>query len=200
MELLVDEAGNELSAEEIAELRRVRDDREPLVTRLRAREAMSVLTKLGPDIPELIWQRYASVIPPAVSGEVFVSYCYVAHRSARRGMREVMSERAQSLQFAVAKQKELASWAACHVYDLVPDNGQKAILCQWVLVNKVQDEGTLKPKARLVVRGFQKVGLQDLDVFQIILACAAHGCFLSRMGSDRCGHIHFLSTRWHPAT
>ena len=94
------------------------------------------------------------MIPPAVSGEVFLSYCYVAHRSARRGMREVTPERAQSLDFVVAKQKELASWVACHVYDLVPDNGQKAISCRWVLVDKVQDDGSLKPKARLVVRGF----------------------------------------------
>ena len=164
-ELLVDEAGNELSAEEIAELRRVRDDREPVVTCSRARAAMSVLTKLGPGLPELIWQRYTSVIPPAVSGELFLSYCYVAHRSARRGRREVTPERAQSLEFIVAKQKELASWVACHVYDLVPDNGQTVISCRWVLVDKVQDDGSLKPKAQLVVRGFQEVGLQDLHTF-----------------------------------
>ena len=127
-ELLVDEAGNELDAEEVAELRRVRDDREPVVTRSRARAAMSVLTRLRPGLPELIWQRYTSVIPPAISGELFLSYCYVAHRSARRGMREVTPERAQSLDFVVAKQKEFASWVACHVYDLVPDNGQKALV------------------------------------------------------------------------
>ena len=103
-ELLVDEAGNELSAEEVAELRRVRDDREHVVTRSRARAAMSVLTKLRPRLPELVWQRYTSVIPPAISGEVFLSYCYVGHRSARCDMR-----RAQSLDFVVAKHKELAS-------------------------------------------------------------------------------------------
>ena len=80
-------------------------------------------------------------------------------------MREVTPERAQSLDFVVAKQKELASWVACHVYDLVPDNGQKAISCRWVLVDKVQDDGSLKPKARLVVRGFQEAGLRDLDTF-----------------------------------
>ena len=164
-ELLVDEAGNELSAEEVAELRRVRDDREPVVTRSRARDAMSVLTRLGPGLPELVWQRYTSVIPPTVSGEVFLSYCYVAHRSARRGMREVTPERAQSLDFVVAKQKKLASWVACHVYDLVPDNGQKAISCRRVLVDKVQDDGSLKPKARSVVRGFQEAGLRDLNTF-----------------------------------
>ena len=113
-ELLVDEAGNELSAEEIAELRWLRDDKESVVTRSRARAAMSVLTRLGPGLPELVWQHYTSVIPPAVSGEVILSYCYVAHRSARRGMREVTPERAQSLDFVVAKQKELASWVACH--------------------------------------------------------------------------------------
>ena len=163
-ELLVDEAGNQLSAEEVAELRRVRDDREPVVTRSRATATMSVLTRLG-RLRELVWQRYTSVIPPAISGEVFLSYCYVAHRSARCGMREVTTERAQSLDFVVAKQKELASWVACHVYDLVPDNGQKAISCRWVLVDKVQDDGSLKPKARLVVRGFQDAGLRDLDTF-----------------------------------
>ena len=65
----------------------------------------------------------------------------------------------------MAKQKELASWVACHVYDLVPDNGHKAISCRWVLVDKVQDDGSLKPKARLVVRGFQEAGLRDLDTF-----------------------------------
>ena len=105
------------------------------------------------------------MIPPAVSGEVFLSFCYVAHRSARCCMREVKPKRAQSLEFVVAKQKELASWVACHVYDLVPDNGQKAISCWWVLVDKVQDDGSLKPKARSVVRGFQEAGLQDLDTF-----------------------------------
>ena len=153
-ELHVDQAGNELSAEEVAELRRVRDDREPVVTRSRARAAMSVLTRLGPGLPELVWQRYTSVIPPAISGEVFLSYCYVAHRSARCGMREVTPERAQSLDFVAAKQKEL-----------VPDNGQKAIWCRLVLVDKVQDDCSLKPKARLVVPGFQEAGLRDLDTF-----------------------------------
>ena len=164
-ELLVDEAGNELRAEEVAELRWVRDDKEPVVTRSRARAAMSVLTKLGPGLPELVWQRYTSVIPPPVSDEVFLSFCYVAHRSARRGMREVTPERAHSLDFVMARQKELASWVACHVYDLVADNGQKAISCRWVLVDKVQDDGSLKPKARLGVRGFQKAGLRDPDTF-----------------------------------
>ena len=124
-----------------------------------------MVTKLGPGLPELIWQRYSSVTPPAVSGEPFLSYCYVAHRSACCGMREVTPERAQSLKFVVAKQKELASRVACHVYDLVPDNGLKAISCPWVLVDKVQDDGSLKPKARLVVQGYQEAGLQDLDTF-----------------------------------
>ena len=164
-ELLVDEAGNELSAEEIPEVRRVRDNRDPVVTRLQARAAMSVLTKLEPGLPELIWQRYTSVISLAVSGEVLLSHCYVARRSAPRAMREVTPERAQLLEFVVVKQKELASWIACHVYDLVPDNGQKAISCRWVLVDKVQDDDSLKPKARLVVRGVQEEGPQDLDTF-----------------------------------
>ena len=182
-ELLVDEAGKELSAEDVAELRRMRDDREPVVTRSRARAAMSVLTRLGPGLPELVWQRYTSVLPPSISGEVFLSYCYVAHCSARRGMTEVTPEKAQSLDFVMEKQKDLASWVACHVYDLVPDNGQKAILCQWVLVDKVQDDDSLKPKARLVVRGLQEAGPRDLDTFsptcsksssRVLLTVASH--------------------------
>ena len=52
-ELLADEAGNELSAEEVAELRPVRDDREPVVTRSRARAVMSMLTRLGPGLGEV---------------------------------------------------------------------------------------------------------------------------------------------------
>ena len=56
-ELLVDEAGNEPSAEQVAELSWMRDDREPVVTRSRARAAMSVLTRSGRGVPELVWQR-----------------------------------------------------------------------------------------------------------------------------------------------
>ena len=86
-------------------------------------------------------------------------------RSARRGMREVSAERAASLDFQLAKQKELASWDACGSYDLVPDEGQRSISCRWVLVDKVLDDGSIKPKARLVVRGFQERDVQDVDTF-----------------------------------
>ena len=99
-------------------------------------------------------------------------------------MREVTPERAQSLEFVVAKQKQLASWVACHVYDLVPDNGHKAISCRRVLVDKVQDDGSLKPKAQLVVRGLQEVGLQDLDTFSPTCSKASW-CVLLTVASYR---------------
>ena len=35
----------------------------------------------------------------------------------------------------------------------------------WVRIDKVQDDGSLKPKARLAVPGFQVAGLRDLDTF-----------------------------------
>ena len=92
-----------------------------------------------------MWGQYVSVTPPSISREAFLSYCYVVKRSARRGMREVSAERAASLDFQLAKQKELASRDACGVYDLVPDEGQKSIACRWVVVDKVFDDGSIKP-------------------------------------------------------
>ena len=77
---------------------------------------------------------------------------------------------------------------ACHVYDLVPDNGQKAISCRWVLVDKVQDDGSLKPNDPLVVRGFHEAGLRDLDTFSP--TCSKSSCrVLLTMASYR---------RWAP--
>ena len=168
-----DEAGNELSSQEIAELRRdghapvsnAPEVRDPVLTRSRARAALVALALTGGDTVERVWGQCVSVTPPSISREVFLSYCYVVKRSARRGMREVSAERAASLDFQLAKQKELASWDACGVYDLVPDEEQKYSSCPWVLVNKVLDDGSIKPKARLVVRRFQDRDVQDVDTF-----------------------------------
>ena len=54
--------------------------------------------------------------------------------------------------------------------------------CCWVLVDKVLDDGTVTPKARLVVRGFEEGGVQDVETFsptcsksswQVLVAVAA---------------------------
>ena len=80
-------------------------------------------------------------------------------------MREVDAQQASSPEFVMAKQKELASWDACTAYDIVDDHGQRTITCRWVLVYKLLDDGTTKPKARLVVRRFQETGVQDVHTF-----------------------------------
>ena len=139
--------------------------RDPVLTHSRARAALLALAQTGGDTVERVWGQYVSVTPPSIFREVFLSYCYVVKRSARCGMREVSAERAASLDFQLAKQKELATWDACGVYDLVPDEGQKSMSCRWVLVDKVLDDGSIKPKARLVVRGFQERDVQDVDTF-----------------------------------
>ena len=117
------EAGNELISQEIAELRRdgharvlnAPEARDPVLTHSRARAALMALEQTGGDTVERVWGQYASVTPHSVSREVFRSYCYVVKRPARRGMREVSVQRAASLDFQLAKQKELASWDACGV-------------------------------------------------------------------------------------
>ena len=79
-------------------------------------------------------------------------------------MREITPDRPASFNCQLTKQKELASWDACKVYELVNDVGQEFITCRGVLGVKVLEDGSTKPKARLVARGFQG-GLRDVDIF-----------------------------------
>ena len=58
--------------------------------------------------------------------------------------------------FDVAKHKELQSWQENEVYDVVKYQGQKCISVRWVCCMKDTGDGTLKPKARLVARGFEE--------------------------------------------
>ena len=55
-------------------------------------------------------------------------------------------------EFAEAKESELKSWTANHVYERVPDRGQTTIATRWILTRK--SDGKLK--ARLVAKGFQE--------------------------------------------
>ena len=57
--------------------------------------------------------------------------------------------------FNTAKLDELKKWEQFEVYDEVKDVVQKYLTGRWVYTEKVTDEGRI-PKARFVVRGFQR--------------------------------------------
>ena len=58
--------------------------------------------------------------------------------------------------FSIAKEAELQSWQQNSVYEEVLDNGQKCLSVRWVCSMKDVGNGTLKPKARLVARGYEE--------------------------------------------
>ena len=57
---------------------------------------------------------------------------------------------------ANAKIEELINWDNNKVFKAVPDTGQKAISCRWVINNKIKSDGSSFVKARLVARGFEE--------------------------------------------
>ena len=88
--VILDEAGNGLSTEEIAQLR-VIDTHEKawdlVVTRSRARAALAMLSGLCLAYVDTMWHRYLHSTPAVVSKDVFLSYSYAVHHFARRGMK-----------------------------------------------------------------------------------------------------------------
>ena len=59
-----------------------------------------------------------------------------------------------------AKKAELSN---CKVVDVVDDKGQRRISTRWVVTEKEYPDGTIKPKARLVIRGFEEKEKDDLQ-------------------------------------
>ena len=57
--------------------------------------------------------------------------------------------------FNTAKEKD-------SVYEVVPYNNQKCISVPWVCSLKRNPDGTSKPKAQLVARGFQEENLKEV--------------------------------------
>ena len=55
-----------------------------------------------------------------------------------------------------AKYSELENWRNMEVVDGVEDRGQKRISARWVITEKQYPDGSKRPKARLVVRGFEE--------------------------------------------
>lgn len=64
--------------------------------------------------------------------------------------------------FVGAKEEELNSWKEHHVYEEVPYKQQKCISVRWVCSLKPTNDG-LKPKARLVARGYEETGIIEKD-------------------------------------
>ena len=74
--------------------------------------------------------------------------------SARKGLTERIC-------FDKAKSKELASWKEHDVFEEVNFTGQKCVSTRWICTLKNTADG-LVPKARLVARGFEEEGLQEI--------------------------------------
>ena len=64
--------------------------------------------------------------------------------------------------FETAKQQKLSCWVANDVYDEVDAVDDAILSLRWVPSFKTLDDGSLMPKARLVVKGY----LEDLPKFQ----------------------------------
>ena len=63
--------------------------------------------------------------------------------------------------FDKAKSKELASWKEHDVFEEVDFTGQKCVSTRWICTMKNTADG-LVSKARLVARGFEEEGLQEI--------------------------------------
>jgi len=80
-----------------------------------------------------------------------------------------------------AKEAELENWKATEAVDTVDDTGQKLISTRWVVTEKEFAPGQFKPKARLVVRGFEETNEVQVDAptaskaaLRTVLAIAAN--------------------------
>lgn len=62
-----------------------------------------------------------------------------------------------------AKKAELANWEATEAVDAIEDKGQKLISTRWVITEKEVSPGQFKPKARLVIRGFEENNEDQVD-------------------------------------
>lgn len=62
----------------------------------------------------------------------------------------------ENVSFDEAKMKELESWKNNKVYTEEIDKGQKCVSTRWICTLKESSDGGIKPKARLVARGFEE--------------------------------------------
>ena len=62
-----------------------------------------------------------------------------------------------------SKIAELENWKKNEVVDVVEDKGQRRISTRWVITEKEFPDGNIKPKSRLVIRGFEEKEKDDLQ-------------------------------------
>ena len=55
-----------------------------------------------------------------------------------------------------AKKAELGNWIDLEAVDWVEDKGLKLISTRWVITEKEYPDGEVKPKTKLVIRGFEE--------------------------------------------
>ena len=82
-DVIVDEAGNELTEAEILALRDEdaghaveHSQRDPVMTRSRARAELALLSRLSTDGAHMGWRRYVSVADPQASRDLLLAHCY----------------------------------------------------------------------------------------------------------------------------
>ena len=80
-----------------------------------------------------------------------------------------------------AKKAELGNWIDLEAVDWVEDKGQKLISTRWVITENEYPDGEAKPKARLVIRGFEEnediqadASTASKTALRIVLALAAN--------------------------
>jgi len=79
-----------------------------------------------------------------------------------RSYREAMNSPLQC-QWKVAMQQEYASLLENHTFTLVEHAHSKPIGCKWVYKTKMNPDGTLRYKARLVIKGYEQMQGIDFD-------------------------------------
>jgi len=80
-----------------------------------------------------------------------------------------------------AKHDEIDNWKRLEAVDVVDDKNQRVISTRWVVTEKTYPDGSVKPKARLVVRGFEEEEEVQVDAptaakmtLRTVLAIAAN--------------------------
>ena len=128
-----------------------------------------------------------SLVPPRRSARARIPRVLLATSDGDMDP-EVYEEAAESEDWRAAMREEFSSllqnetWETCERRD-AHKTGKHAIGCKWVYKTKTNADGSLRYKARLVIRGYEQVPGEDFDetfapvarleTFRIILALAA---------------------------
>ena len=126
----------------------------------RVTELSKQLRQQGATVPQVVNTFFAD------SQDELVLFAFCLANMAlkkKKSHGEVSAARAAEPDFLEAKERDLASWDRCGVYELVPDRGQPVVTTRWVNTEKILDDGTPTPKSRLVARGFQEADTECLD-------------------------------------